>query len=56
MFLQPVEELGISIWKDFWKIVVVSIDENMLKTLQLWFWNLAVVKSCSREWKSGTFT
>ncbi|KAG0073050.1 hypothetical protein BGZ90_011708 [Linnemannia elongata] len=27
-----------SLWKDLWKVVVVHVDRDSLKTLQLWFW------------------
>ena len=38
MVLEPVKELDMSIWKDLWKIVVINIDRNTLKTIKLWFW------------------
>ena len=38
MLLEPVEELDMPIWKYLWKIVVVNVDGDALKTLQLWFW------------------
>jgi len=38
MLLESVQELDMSLWKDFWKAVVVNVDGDSLKTLQLWFW------------------
>jgi len=38
MLLEPVEELDMSLWKDLWKVVVVNVDGDSLKTLQFWFW------------------
>jgi hypothetical protein len=38
MLLELVEELDMPLWKYLWKVVVVNVDGDSLKTLQLWFW------------------
>ena len=37
MPFQVVEELDMLIWKDLREIVVINVDGDSLKTLQLWF-------------------
>ncbi len=38
MLFESVEELDVSVWIDFCKVVVINVDGDSLKTFQLWFW------------------